>query len=333
MNSCLAIFIGLLTLAAVGCQKANDDISSSHLPQPDASDRHATGHSTSDRTSAATSDKTAVLLDGKPVAWQTLHAPFAEAAGTGILSEVLTDRLVEKELKRRGMRITDSDIDTEQVAFLASLDDDPAQAARLLDQVRQRRGLGPVRYKMMLRRNAALRKLVSENITISDEDVRNAYELVYGDRYQARLITLSNAGDARRVVESARANNTSAHFVDLVMQHSTDASKQRGGLLAPISPEDPTYPLAIRKALQTLETGQVGDPVALPDGGVGILRLERKITGGHVRLSDVKGELRQRVLRQRQSVAMQELNRQLLREASIIVLDRHLNEAWRQRNP
>ena len=116
-------------------------------------------------------------------------------------------------------------------------------------------------------------------------------------------------------------------FVELVMEHSIDSSRAEGGSIGSISPDDPTYPKAIRQTLARLNPGEVGAPVAI-EGGFAVLKLERKTEAQDVPFDDVKESLAEQVRRQAERILMERLARTLLDEADLVIRDPALRASW-----
>jgi parvulin-like peptidyl-prolyl isomerase len=255
-----------------------------------------------------------------------LQEPLAEAAGGQVLAEWVLDRALARRLAERGLKVDDQAIAFERQMLLEGLSEDADEAARLLRELRDNRGLGPRRFDQLLARNASMRLLVRDGVQVSDDAVREAFELAYGQRYEARVIVVASAAEAARIARQAREG---ASFIDLALQHSTDASRAQGGLLPPISLADVTYPDAFRTVLRTLEPGQVSSPIALGNG-FALLKLERKTQAADVKLDDVQEVLRQRVRRRDEALAMQRLARTLLEESDPVILNPTLQAGWQQ---
>jgi parvulin-like peptidyl-prolyl isomerase len=314
----VAAVLGIGVLASAGC--AADGGRAGNAPL-----RQSTTTAPAAPASASPADALAVYSGGT-VTLADLRAPLFEAAGGQVLSEWLLQRLIDRRLAERGLAdaVNDAALARERAHMLATLDTDPDQAQRILDQIRRRRGLGRQRFDSMLRRNAGLRRLVADQVEVTDVAVEQAYQLRHGPRYEARLITTAGFAQAVQLVRQARQG---APFADLAAEHSTDVSRLQGGLLGPVSAADPTYPLALRTTLAQLQPGQVSDPVAL-DEGFAVLRLERTIPADAVQLEAVRDELSRQVRRQVEAVLMQQLARDLLAEAQVLVLDPTLQRSW-----
>lgn len=266
------------------------------------------------------------LVQGRAVTMSDLKPALLEAQGGQALAEFVLDQMLERRLAESGQKLTPELLDAEQMQFLSTLAPDPNQAKKLLEEVRKRRGLGPQRFAAFMRRNAALRLLAQPRVQVTDAMIRDAFELRYGEQYEARLITAATLPQAAELARRAREGES---FMDLAIAHSTDSSKSQGGLLPPIRLADPTFPLVMRQALPRLALGQVSDPLML-EQGFAVLRLERKIERQKVQLDDVKQELQRQVRLEQERQAMQSLARELLSAAEVVVLDPALNASWNQ---
>jgi parvulin-like peptidyl-prolyl isomerase len=270
-------------------------------------------------------------VQGRVLTWDDLTPMLAEAAGGIVLEELTLDRLLREEFARRGLEIDAAAVAAERDRLLQSLsavEDSPVDTERLLDTMRRSRGLGPVRFEALLRRSAMLRRLIANEVVVSDDAIEMAFEQAYGKHFQTRLITvptLTEAQDIRRTLDQQ-----AVPFGELAARRSTDASAGRGGLLEPISPADPSYPAPIRSILTQLEVGRVSPVVAI-DGGYAILKLEQVIPASGVDLGSVRDEMNRRVRLQQERLLMDQLARRLLQSASITTHDPSLGWSWSAR--
>jgi len=263
-------------------------------------------------------------VGGRAVRSGEVWPSLVEAAGGEVLGEVVLGRLLDRRLQQAGLEVTDAAIAAERAIVSRTLADDPDQAARLLNELRQRRGLGTHRFAALLRRNAGLRMLIADRITVTDAAVAQAYRLRYGPSSRVRLIVTPSLQQAQRLRQRAAEGQA---FGELAALHSTDPSAAQGGLLSPIRPDDTSYPSAMRSALARLDVGQVSPPIAL-DGGFALIQLEEKIAGLAVELDDVKEALAHDVRRRAERVLMQQVARELLSAAEVVVLDPALKALW-----
>jgi len=281
---------------------------------------------------ASARERPPAMLDGSPISWRTLRTRLAEAAGGAILEEVALDRLLEREARREGVEVTERDLERERRILLETLvaagaGEDASGSLRALEAVRRVRGLGEARFEALLRRNAILRALVADQIAVTEASIEQMYALDYGERRLARIITSPTLPEAQRALEDLRAGRT---FGEVAAERSTDPSARRGGVIEPISPADPSYPAAVRTALERLEPGQTSDPVAI-EGGYAILRLDRVLASSDRSIEDLRPVLEERARRRQERLRMGALADRLLEQARITVFDPALGRSWRQR--
>jgi len=264
------------------------------------------------------------MIDGTPVAAQELWPSMAELAGATILRDAALDRALSLELQKRQVSVAAADAEAERALLLDSLSSDRESAARLLEALRRREGLGPQRFASLLRRNAALRAMVRDQVQISDEAITTAWDMVAGPRRQVRIMALGSLPEADRATAAVRGGQ---NFIDVAVERSVDQSAARGGLLEPFSRSDPSYPESLRAAAFSLQPGQVSSPVLLPQGYV-ICTLVRELPGSGQSADAMRPQLERSVRLSQERLLMDQLARRLLRETRITVFDDGLNWSW-----
>ncbi len=271
---------------------------------------------------------TAAFVGGETVTWDALRPALVERAGGQVLTEHVLGLQVQRRLAEHGITLTQEQIDAEWPLMLRTLHDDPNQAQRMLNELRERQGIGDHRYLAMMRRNAGMRRLVQDDVQITDKLLRRAYERLHGPTFECRLIVVDSAAEAGDIVRRHRAGES---FIDLAIRRSTDESRTQGGWVGSINPADPTWPLALRQALPAVPAGQSSQPIALASG-FAIVRVENKSEGGIAAFDDVKDDLTRRVRLNEQRRLMQQLARALLEQADVTALDAALKSAYDQHN-
>ncbi|MFW5652500.1 MAG: hypothetical protein ACOC0P_00515, partial [Planctomycetota bacterium] len=165
------------------------------------------------------------LLNGEPVTEGDLVDPLLEAAGGIVMEELLLNHMLRDRAAELGIEISAGDVERERRLLLEALDpDNRQQAARLLNEVRRRRGLGDFRYARLLERNALARAIVTEEsadlVEVTNSMVEQEYARRYGPRYRVRLITAPGAAAAQRALDRVSAGEA---FADVAVDVSTDA--------------------------------------------------------------------------------------------------------------
>lgn len=306
----------IVAVLAAGCQSRPGDSPGAGFGPAEAESRPAGG----------SSGQVLGYLGSEAITAGQLMPSLLEVGGGAVLSEFILDTMLRKRLTATGEPAIGPDrIDQERQYLAQTLADDPDQAARLLAEVRQLRGLGPVRFEALLWRNAALRRLVSDKVQVTEPAVRQEYRLSYGGSARVRLLMQSTLGEIqatrREIVDGGQA------FGELAALRSIDPSAAQGGLLSPIRPDDSSYPQSLREVASQLEVGQVSEPIAL-DGGFALLKLDARLPGSEVSFEEVRGSLEQAVRLRAERVLMQQLARELTGSAEVVVLDPSLNAAW-----
>ena len=273
-------------------------------------------------------DRPLAFLRGEPVTWSLLGERLIEARGGAVLAEVILDRVIAQRVAEAGLAISDQDVALERDILAMALSDDADQAARLIVELRQRRGLGDQRYESFLRRQAGLRKLIQPQVEVGPAAVGQAYQLQYGPQYEVRIIVTATLRELGAVAKEAQAG---VPIHELAVRHSTDASKTQGGLLSPFSLVDATYPAAIRTAVATLRVGSVSQPIAI-ENGFALIKLERKIDARNVNFDDVKEKLTVLVRRRVENLLMRQRERAMLDDANarLTILNPALKKSWDQ---
>lgn len=266
----------------------------------------------------------AALVNGKVVQWSELRPLLSEARGATILREVILDRMLTDELGRAGITIRPDDVDRERELFYATLNPDPDVALRLARELRARQGLGPRRLHRLLQRNAGLRALVADDVVVSEEAVLRTYRILHGPTRRARLIVVPTLAAAQEAFHRITGGE---FFGDVAVEVSTDASAARGGLLSPISRDDPTYPEVMRDALSALEPGELSSPIFL-SRQYALLMLVEVRDGDGTELADERSRIEQQVRLSQERLLMDMEARRLLSQASVTIIDAALKDAW-----
>jgi hypothetical protein len=259
-----------------------------------------------------------VLINGEPVSWRTLTPLLAEDAGRRVVDELALEAALERTLRARGLTIGDAAIDAERSRWLDLLEREGVSASAE-SEIRRRRGLGPERFRGLLWRNAALRALIDPaEIEVQESEILLAREIRAGERFAVSGLVLPDAGTAARVLERARTDPGGPAGVVWV------EAAERG--LTPwhavVSPADPQYPDALRRAVRATPPGQAGGVVALGEG-YAIVLVHAVIPASPLARHD-DASLRREIEVRKTRLAMERLAESLVSSTSIGRLDRHL---------
>lgn len=271
------------------------------------------------------------LIDGRAITADTIEPDLYERAGHTALTEFVLDRELEREIIARGVTITKDDIVREQTDLAETLGEigDRVPSAKVLESLRARRGLGPVRYDRLLRRNAMLRALVGDEHAPSQAEVELAESILFGQRYTIRLFVghdTATAAELRTTANKADADARRWLFADACSTRSTHPSAPRGGLITDFSPADPGYPAAIGRAVRTTPIGDCTGVIAT-DSGMALVLVQDRTPA--VQPEEVQRQrVREQLSRRKQRLAMERLADELVTRVPVVVTDPSLNWSW-----
>jgi len=266
---------------------------------------------------------------GRPVGRELLEGTLMESAGPRALREVLVDAALQERLAGLSLSITDDDMLAERRVLLKALDEDESRALRLLETIRRREGLGPLRFSALLRRNAGLRKLVKDDVRPNEEAIRAAWDVRHGPSRTARVFVAPTLDACAELIRRVDAGED---FGALAARQSTDPSASAGGLIEPITRLDPSWPTSFRETLWTTPLLVVSDPVLVDANYVVILPLE-ETPGDGTPLDRVREECERRVRLAQERLLMDSLARDLLDSLQVEIIDSDLDRAWRTPAP
>ena len=214
--------------------------------------------------------QTLAVVNGKPISRQQLANECLRRFGKEVLQSVINKQLVYAECQKRGIVITEKDVNDEivQQARKFKMSDE-----RYLNLITSRRNIPVDRYKNdIVWSELALRKLAATELTVDQNEIQKRMDFEFGPKVQVREIVLTSAEDAQTVLQQARANPQD--FSRLAKEYSTNAnSASMGGLLPMPIRRNSGLPV-FEQAAFSLQPGQISDVFQVEDRFI-ILQCER----------------------------------------------------------
>jgi len=257
------------------------------------------------------------VIDGRVLDWRAFGPLVAEASGGPVLEEVLLEWRCESECTKAGVAVGTELVLAEERRVLESLDQDPERAMRLLQSLKARQGLGPLRWQALLRRNAMLRALVAKDIVLDDAVIEQARDALAGARRDGRLIVVTDLVAAERVRMALREG---ASFPELAARESLDSSASRGGLVTGVTRRDAAYPSSFREALFALAPNAISDPLLVEDRFMIVQMLSESLPPA-MDAAELDRRARERARIAQERAAMERLADRLLRTTSLSIFD------------
>ncbi|MEM9827397.1 MAG: peptidylprolyl isomerase [Planctomycetota bacterium] len=219
----------------------------------------------------------AARVGAKQITIAQLTEQCIDRNGKEVLEALITRRMVEQALKQAGKQITDADLQKE-IAEVASLYGHVRQdgSADMDSWLRKVTADTAISRKVYVEDDVwpttAMKKLVSDKITITDEDRQRGFQTHYGPRAEVLAIVLSDQRTAENVWKAARDGKTEETFGRLAERHSVEpVSASNRGKVPPIQ-RFGGQP-AIEKEAFALKPGELSGIIAT-NGQYVILRLQ-----------------------------------------------------------
>ncbi|MEO1496629.1 MAG: peptidylprolyl isomerase, partial [Planctomycetota bacterium] len=251
------------------------------------------------------------LVNGQDIRRGDLIQACVERHGESVLESLVNKRLIDHHCRKRGVAVTDADIDAEIDRMAKRFKLGREQWLELLEQ---QRGVSAGEYKRdILWPTIALRKLASDELSVADAELQKAYETRFGPSVSVRLIVVSDEAKAKEVHRAAV--DRPADFARLAMQHSEDVnSASIGGLIQPIRRHvgEP----AIQRVAFSLQQGEVSKLISV--GSLhAVIKCEKHLPPRNVPLAQVKAELEEQIREEKLRGVANNLFAQLQSSATI----------------
>lgn len=286
---------------------------------------------------AADGDAVAIV-NGQPITKRAMVDVLMESHGLQVMQQLVVLELAKEETKRLKLRVTSTDVDREYERALTRIappvgsDGKPLSAEekeQALAYLLEEKCLSRAEFMLGMERNAHLRKIVEQDVQVSEATLREEFARLYGEKVEVRNIRIK-LGDINALHEAINLLDKGVDFGDVARRVSEDSdTAARGGLLEPFAFNDDSIAPVLREAAFSLSPGERTQPIQV-GRWLFILQLEQRLAPAAVRFEDVRGkveqELRDRVVPDR----MNQLITELFRKAEIRVLDRALKPKFEE---
>ena len=213
--------------------------------------------------------ETLAFVNGKPISRQQVAQECLRRFGEDVMEDIVNKFLVLEELKKNSIVITEQDIND---AVTNEAKQFGMSAENWLQLISTKRNMTVDQVKNdYIWNKLALRRLVANEIQVTQEELQESMEFEFGSKVQVRQIVVNTQQQAEEIQALARANPET--FERLAKQYSIDQNTNAiGGLLPPIR-KNSGLPEFEASAF-ALQPGQVSDIIKVADKHI-ILRCER----------------------------------------------------------
>ncbi|QDT59006.1 Foldase protein PrsA precursor [Stieleria bergensis] len=255
----------------------------------------------------------AAIINGQPITLATVAAECVKRHGDEVLEGEINRKLLSHALRAASKTINQEDLNSEMARAAATYGFLKADGSTdLQGWVEYVTKENDTPYEIYLSDavwpSVALRKLVEDKVTVTQEDLDRGFEGSYGKRVEILACVLSDQRTAQKIWQMARDNPSEEFFGRLAAQYSIEpVSASNSGKVPPIRKYS-GQPALEREAFR-LKPGELSGIVAVGDKYI-LLKCQ-----GHTKplVSDIEAvepELRRDLTEKKFAIAMaQELDR------------------------
>lgn len=257
---------------------------------------------------AEVANRIVATIDGEPITAHELREWVRERGeeipADEALESLITQRLLEKEIKAQGISARDDDVDRymKEVQGRSGLDEAGfnkalAERGMTLDAYK-------TRVKSEIERAQLVNKEVRQRVNVSSAEVKRYYDAHLDDyatsdkvKVRAIFINVEEPGDADAVArarakaeELRDAARKRESFAKLAKEHSQGPGAAEGGELGTFARGEMEG--RMEEVAFALKEGEVSEPIE-SGAGFALLYVEKRIRGGHRPLDEVSPEIRE----------------------------------------
>jgi len=289
------------------------------------------------RVALALDGDAVAVVNGQTISRAELERVLMEGYGFPILKQLILRELARAETQRRGLRVTDADVEAEfersleEIANRAGLTGEQAtreNRMRALLVMLEQKHISMAEYRVAMERNAHLRAIYLADFRVDEPTLREEFARTYGEKAVVRHIQINDPRDARRLNEIVAELNRGADFARLAERYSDNReTAARGGELRPFAFDDEEIPPALREAAFALAPGGISAPIRT-NQYVHILKLEHRIPPENVRFEDVRRDVELKMRQRLEVQQMNEIAERLFQQSKVRILDPALREKY-----
>jgi foldase protein PrsA len=261
-------------------------------------------------------DAVVARVDDVAVTMGQLQVPLVDAYGLNVVLNLVQLELAKQVAANAKVTVTEADVERERKLTLDRMfkDAPAADHDNLFEQFLAQQRSSRAEFDIVMRVNANLRKVAEPLLAgkISDENLKEAFGAMYGEKVQVRHIQGSNLQEiqeARRRVEAGEQFAAVAR--ELSRNQRTGAL---GGLLPEFSRGTTDLPQSLKDAAFALKPGELSDPVEAK-GAYHLLKLEQRIPPKVFKFEDVKESIREELNERAVQETVKQLRQQIVQQA------------------
>ena len=167
------------------------------------------------------------IVNNQVINRQQLAEEAIARKGEEVLETLIARMMIDQALRSRNLSVTADEVNAE-IEQTAQLMAGLSREAWLRTLAKER-NISPIQYaRDIVYPSFALKKLAQNRVQVTNEEVDQAFESMYGEKLRVRVIMVDKVRAAQEAWEKLRANP--AGFEKMAMEISIDQSRSVGGL-------------------------------------------------------------------------------------------------------
>ena len=263
---------------------------------------------------AAGQSSVVAVVNADPITRQALGDAVLQRYGSDVLDNMVNRYLIMQECQKRGIEVTTEEVrgEIDRLAKKFGL-----TMESYLQLLRDERNITPDQYsREIIWPMLALRRLVADQVEVTQEEFNRAFLAQYGEAVKCRMIMVEDETLAQQL--QARGAAEPDRFANLAKQHSEDeTSASVGGLIPPIR----RYmgDSRLEGAAFALQEGQVSPVLEIGDQHI-VLQAVRRLPATHPSpqaLPSIREQIQDRIRDEKMRLAATDLFAKLQAEANV----------------
>ena len=263
-------------------------------------------------------DEVVAVVNDQEITQAALVERLLKLTNTGrlTLNEMIGEALLMQEAERRGVSVTDQEVQARIDSIKARLG--KVDQERAFQQYLGEQNVTPAGLEYKVRVKILAEKILADQIVVTDERVEQAYNLrksMYDqpERVVLRWIAVKTEADAKAAL--ARLDK-GENFAKVAEEVTTDLATREHGGLWPEATKD-ALPTEFQEPAFATEVGEYTQPIKTAGGDYAILKVERKQAAQKHDPEFVKEQIRVELKERSLRYAWTELMKTLIQDSKI----------------